>query len=269
MLVGTAVIVLVTTMASQVTVLSRRSMNNIASDQDTSSQGKVALSKMREDITDGDMALAKFPYTGAASFTSANNDTVIIRTPQYDSNHDPIDGAYNAIIYKKEAATGDDAPAVIKRYVGTINIGPSSTTFYVPTTGSKLIGKVTSFYATWSTSETFYGNAWQDYFYLVTTPAASDSHFTNRAIIGGTDRFGTGEATLTYNMVQLNKIPNWSVPIDFVYQVAPGVQANPQGGNFATRIKLELKVNNQQQREDNSKVTRSVKLETSAELSNH
>lgn len=241
LIVATAISLMALAMISETTGMLKSSATATTQHGDSTQQCKLAMDKILAEARLADRSLTQFPVHGTATFVSNETGTLILRKPKFDSNGVPEAGKFDVSVFTVEnAPAGRPGPRVIRRYVGSID----GTTDTLANAGTIIASGVTNMNICYSTCETFYGNRSRKNFDLVTTPAGSNSMYTQQVLVARIDRLTDGTASLVGNRVIFPLAPNSTVPIDVRYRVFPTVNANPEKGNFASEILLSIGLNN-------------------------
>jgi hypothetical protein len=238
-MVVTALTVLFTIILGNVSTISRNSIEKVTDVGVALDKGKGAFEKLVIDVNNSDIMLCQYPVNGSPTYTAADDDTLILRQPTFDSNNDPIVDQYKVIVYRVTTTTSsEDGPFVLKRYTASITGSTESSLTY----GGVVAKNIKEAKIQTAVDQQFWGDYYTTNFYLYTGPSAGASEIPTQFLIGGVDRLADGKAVLSSNLVTTFKPLVPGVRADAIYRIRPEFKVDSTGFNGGSSAYLKFTI---------------------------
>lgn len=208
------------------------------------------LAKTREgyemlsrDLRMADRVLAQYPPTGAATFTSRERDTIVLRIPNGDADGNVVANSWTVVIYRLNvpngaAVTGEDYDAEynLERWTATMAGGVNSAA-----TLERVVGRgVCHLSFAYQGIDTYEGDGWRKIYGLEGTPIGNGSGITQSVMVNGVNWLGT-MANIVGTNVEFDWAPRYQTMIDINYRVDPSAPVNAEGGNAAEAVTIRVR----------------------------
>jgi hypothetical protein len=200
---------------------------------------KVAFEKFVKDVNNADMMLCQYPVNGTPIYTSADDDTIILRQPMFDTNNDPIDNQFNVVVYRLVSTiVPADGPMILKKYTSTIVGGTENSLTYQGIVAKNIkAGTIQT-----AVDQQYWGDYSTTDFYLYTTPDVATAQIPTAFLVGGVDRLADGKAVLAGNKITTFKAMNSGVRADAVYHIDPSYKVDSTGFNGGTSLFVKFTI---------------------------
>jgi competence protein ComGC len=248
-----------------VTTTSAMTFNKVSAVGTAREKGTMAFEKIQADVRRSAATLRKYPALGTATETAENNRVLILKLPKFDSSDVRIDGEFDVMVYKVvDATVPAEGPKMIEKWVATIS-GTTETPLVLEGVVAKNLASVK-----WATgvNAIFYGNDWQQTFWLPGYPDHTPDKFPIQVFAGGHDLYALGRATNSGSSIVLDRPLKYYVALDVLYETDPASLGEPNGGNGGTCVSLEFVVDGDFQHNDFSSKKHDITLTAIPRLEN-
>lgn len=256
-LVGTSISFMALTALISVSLFSTAVASKLSGGIKTFSQARRGIERASDEVQMADMVMARYPTTGAATFTTNTTDTIILRKPVV-SGMDFAAGQYEIVIFNLD---GDQK---LSRYTATISGGTQS----APALDRVIATDVSSLSFTYSAHETFLGQSYYAKYKLRSHAVGSAADNDESVLIDGVDKIADGSASIVSDELRLGAKLNWNQWADAIYNTDPSEIVFETAGINANFVTMKLVAAPKWKDRTGSEQTRTIEFNSRLRLRN-